>query len=230
MNTLQEKLRSERMVAISVEPGGSTKNGSLGLSEIVGDEVQNTFYMRFWSPLGRGGRVPTAEKEIAEIAEAHKYYYGEEGPEHKIPTFPEAWMYADAFVGDSVVTTYGQNPDVNALRRLVSATHMEIPDYLVIDGKTALMNHLQQKPGSLQEVALKYILDRVEIEERKELAYSGAQEISNWTLHNTAHKADIAAKIFTKVIYPQRGITLPQILPELSMNAYSLRNNKPVEL
>lgn len=218
MNTLKEKLQLDRMVSVSIEPGGLTKHGSIGLSEIVGDEVRNSFYMSFMSPLG--DRIPQSQEEIAQIAEA---------PEEKVPPFAEVWQYADAFVGDSVVTTYGQNPDINTLRRLALVSEMEMPDYYLIDGKTALMNHLQRRPGSLQEVALTHVLDSFEIEQRKELAYAGAQQTSNWLLHNAAHKADVAAKVFTKVIYPAREITLPQVLSVLSMKAYSLRSGKYVD-
>lgn len=233
MTSLESKLSSGRMVSIDIEPGGATRRGVIGLSEIIDDQIGDSCYLPFTSPLGRRLPVLSPEEE-AEHTAALEAYYG--GPENvprprgsNLPGFEVTWPYVDAFIGDSVVTAYGHGYDMGALRKLTAAIDIPLPDYYFIDGKTALRRHLGRSPGCLQGVAIEHLLDPEEVQRRKNIAYSGEKECNKWLLHTAADDAEMNARVFTDIIFPERRVKLSGLLGSLGMKAFSLSQGKPVK-
>lgn len=230
MSELSRKLQSGRLVSVDIEPGGATKNGVVGLSEVVDGEMGNSLYMKFTSPVGKKVEM-SLEEAAANMAALEAYYGGTENVPKTTdlpPDFETVWHFADAFIGDDVVTAYSHGSDMGYLKRLTGASDMELPDYYFIDGKTALSRHLGRSAGCLQTVAIEHLFDQQEIDRRREIAYSGAENCNKWLLHHAADDAEMNARVFADIIFPERKITLPQVLSSLAIKAYSLRDGKKI--
>ncbi|GGO01401.1 3'-5' exonuclease [Nocardia rhizosphaerihabitans] len=165
---------STSLVSIDVEPGGrTTPFGYIGIAEIIGNDVETSWMVKFRSP---HYRWPATSIDPA-------------------PPFGQIWPYIDAFIADRLVASYGSSYDIKSLASLIAVEGCSARPIPFIDGLQLARSLSPRRSGSLQELVLELnLLTREELAELHSQR-SSAGPVNKWLLHDAEDDALANARL-----------------------------------
>ncbi|WP_327116933.1 hypothetical protein OHB12_06105 [Nocardia sp. NBC_01730] len=166
---------SSSLVSIDVEPGGRTSPfGYIGVAEIIGNEVEATWMVKFRSP---HYRWPATSVDPA-------------------PPFGQVWPYIDAFIADRMVAAFGFSYDIRSLTTLIGVEASRARPIPFVDGLALARSLCPGHVGSLQAVVL--ALNLLTRDELADLHGRRApnRPVNKWLLHDSEDDALANARLF----------------------------------